>query len=121
MIDAGFDINTKDEKGAKVGVRDKAKQTPLAMLFDAVDRDENTQFEILRLFISKGADVNIVDDEKYTLLMGAAGNDDLETVKMLLDAGANPNARDEDGETAIDKTDSEEIKRLLISYGAKIN
>jgi ankyrin repeat protein len=43
----------------------------------------------------------------------------LEIVKLLLEAGANPNLKDDDGETAMMKTDSEEIKNLLKQYGAK--
>lgn len=141
-IEAGFDVNAKDEagqtalhaavrygnleivrflieKGAKVNIKDKSRRTALAMIFDASDIKEADGREIVRLLAAKGADLNVRDDEGSTLLMAAAEDDNLEGVKMLLELGADPNARDEDGETAFDKTDSEEIRRLLIRYGAR--
>ena len=78
------------------------------------------QVEILNYLIQKGADVNVqTKSEKSSVLMFACDDNNLEIVKMLLEAGANPNLKDEDGETALQKTDSEEIKQLLKQYGAK--
>lgn len=142
LIFSGFDVNTKDksnrtalhiavenenlelvrfliEHGAKVNVKNKDKLTPIMMLEESFGNDEKTTIEILRLLISKGVDVNLQNDNKETLLIMACFDDDIEAAKILLAAGANPNLKDEDGETALQKTKSEEIKRLLISYGAK--
>lgn len=143
QINSGFDINTKDEsgttalhvavqhgnleivrflleKGAKVSVKDKAKRQPLAMIFDSFEDDEAIKREIVRLLVSKGADINVRNnDSDATLLISAAEDDDIETVKFLLELGANPNLKDETGETAMRKTDSDEIKQLLKRYGAR--
>lgn len=139
LIDTGFNVNTKNkdnltalhvavehgnleivrlllEKGANVNIKNKEKLTPIWMIDT---EDEKTAIEIFRLLISKGADVNVPNEDKETLLMLACENDSIEAAKILLAAGANPNLKDEDGETAMDKTDSDEIKRLLISYGAR--
>ncbi|MBK9155404.1 MAG: ankyrin repeat domain-containing protein [Chloracidobacterium sp.] len=104
-------------KNAKVNARNAAKLTPI-WLVNEID-DEATALEILRLLISKNADVNVRNEDQETLLMLAAEDDDVECVKLLLDAGADPNARDADGETALGRADSPEVKRLLLSFGAK--
>lgn len=51
--------------------------------------------------------------------MFACDDENFEIVKMLLEAGANPNLKDEDEESALQKADSEEIKQILKQYGAK--
>ncbi len=144
QINSGFDVDTKDkggetalhvavqhgnleiirfllEKGAKVSIKDKAKRAPLAMVFDSFEDDEATTREIIHLLVSKGADIDVRndDDGSHTLLMSAAEDDNLEGVKFLLELGANPNLKDEDGETTLQKTDSDEIKQLLKRYGAR--
>ncbi len=144
LINSGYDTSAKDsngqtalhvavehgnleivrillEKGARVNAKTKAKQTPILMFEESFgDGDEEkSNIEILRLLIAKGADVNVQNEAKQTILMMACFDDNLEAVKLLLEAGANPNLKDEDGETAIDKTGSEEIKQLLKQRGAK--
>lgn len=140
-INAGFSVNTKNSdgktalhfavengnlkivnfllaKGAKVNAKDRFGRTPLVMIDSD---DEENGFEILHLLIAKGADVNIQDkyENNVTLLMNVCEDNNFELAKILLEAGANPNLKDEDGETALQKTKSEEIKKLLKKYGAK--
>ena len=45
--------------------------------------------------------------------MSAAGNGKIEVVKELLKAGANKKLKSNDGQTAYDMADKEEIKALL--------
>lgn len=103
--------------GANVNAKDKLGRTPILML----ESDDEETVEILKLFIAKGADLNVQDkdNENTTLLMNVCEEDNYEAVKLLLEAGANPNLKDEDGKTALQKTTSEEIKKLLKKYGAK--
>lgn len=145
LVNSGFDVKTKNErgetalhvavqhgnleivrflleKGAKVSVKDKQKRAPLAMIFDSFgDDDKAAAREIIRLLVSNGANIDVRndDDGDATLLMSAAEDDDVEAVRFLLELGANPNLKDEDGETAMRKTDSDEIRRLLKRYGAR--
>ncbi len=141
LIISGFNVNTKDknnqtalhvavehgnleiikfllERGAKVNLKSKHNRTPLLMI-DEFSEDEEILIEIVNLLIAKGADVNIRDKSKKTALMLVCYEENFEAAKILLEAGANPHLKDEDGETALQKTDSDEIKQLLISYGAK--
>ncbi len=106
------------DSGANINAKDKLGRTPLLTLGG---EDEIETEKILRFLIEKGADVNIQnkDEDNQTLLMSACDNDKLEIVKLLLEAGANPNLKDAEGETAMMKTTSEEIKALLKKYGAK--
>ena len=91
------------------------------MLRDNLEDDNKTVLEIFCLLIAKGSNINAQNEEKETILMMACSGENLEAVKILLTAGAKPNLKDGDGETAMQKTDSEEIKRFLIIYGAREN
>lgn len=62
---------------------------------------------------------DIVQGDNMTFLMEAAWNKDYETVKTLLELGANINAKDDNGMTALDyarQEQAEDIVELLTSY-----
>lgn len=140
LINSGFNVNTKDdhnetalhvavehknleivrlliEKGANVNAQTKGKVTPILRL-DNYFEDKEAALEILCLLILKGAKVN-ANPDKETPLMTACMENNIEAATVLLEAGANPNLKDEDGETALQKTNSDEIKQLLRKYGAR--
>ena len=131
--------------GAKINSKNAEKQTPLMLLDDdaapelvylllshgakinLADKQGNTALilaagyakpEVLQALISAGANVNAVNKQGRTALMTAADNGDLENVKFLLGAGANAQMVDKEGETALTATGSEEVKQMLIAYGA---
>ena len=72
LIDAGADINAKDEAGS----------TALMVA------SEYGRTEIVKLLIAAGADVNIKNELGWTALMWASRWGRKETVKLLIDAGA---------------------------------
>lgn len=131
--------------GAKINSKNSEKQTPLMMLDDdaapelvnllishgakinLIDKQGNTALmlvaeyvkpEVLQALISAGANVNVVNKKGRTALMAAADGGDLESVKLLLGAGANAQIVDKEGETALSATGSEEVKQMLLAYGA---
>jgi len=59
--------------------------------------------EIVRLLIDKGADVNLLDKNGETALMGAAGAGHTEIVKVLIDKKANVDTKNNNGVTALIK------------------
>lgn len=84
--------------------------------------------------LTKGADVNTSDALGQTPLMWAAKRWDAELVELFLKHGANPNAKDEEGETAFAwglyvpstysgelRYDQEKTLRALIKGGADVN
>ncbi|MHC4777564.1 MAG: ankyrin repeat domain-containing protein [Planctomycetota bacterium] len=81
------------EKGADLEARDEDGETPL---IHAAGYDEP---ECVRLLLEKGADVNGLNSEdQQTALMVT---DDLEVVNILIAAGAQIDARDDCGQTAL--------------------
>ena len=84
--------------------------------------------EVVRMLIAAGANVNVEDfyySERHTPLMMVAGGVqmDLPTLRMLLDAGANPNYSVQ-GSTAINIAtgcNHEAAVRLLLQHGAEVN
>ncbi|HEX7722781.1 MAG TPA: ankyrin repeat domain-containing protein, partial [Pyrinomonadaceae bacterium] len=63
-----------------------------------------------------GADVNAVDGDGWTALMRA---NDVENVRILLNAGADMTLKNKDGKTALTlSAEQEDIAKLLRSRGA---
>lgn len=74
---------------------------------------------ILELLIKKGININEGDYDKRTPLHVASAANQLETVRVLLDHGANVNPFDRWGSTPLNDAENKEIEALLISKGAK--
>jgi ankyrin repeat protein len=104
---AGGDINLKDRHGA----------TPL-MYAAAVGSPE-----AVKMLLAAGADAKIKNAFEATSLTWAAAN--LEKVRLLVEAGADVNARSKQGMTpllvAASTAGSIDIVRYLIAHGAKLN
>ncbi len=80
--------------------------------------------DILRLLVSAGADVEVVDDRRRTPLHVAARLGHRKCVLALIEAGAQLDAQDQDGQTplvgAIDR-ERDSIARALIAAGADVS
>ncbi|CAL8069547.1 unnamed protein product [Orchesella dallaii] len=58
------------------------------------------------------------------MLLEAAGRNDVEEVRLLLESGVNPDVANEDGLTALHQCcidDNEEMMKILLDYGANVN
>ena len=78
----------------------------------------------VRRGLSKGADVNAVDSDGFTVLHLAVANNHKNIVELLVAKGADINAKDDDGFTPLHWTaikGHKEIVELLIDNGANVN
>jgi len=74
--------------------------------------------------LAKGANVHAVDANGITALQAAASSADLDSVRLLLDHGADPNTHAGNGFTALMNAASSgniEMVRLLIARKADVN
>lgn len=87
LVRAGADVDTIDSRGV----------TPLMRLAAYADHT------LVKVVIDAGASVSVRDAEGLTALMYAARDSrDVETLNLLLDAGARPEDKDKAGRTALD-------------------
>ena len=81
----------------------------------------NGYFEIVKIFIEYGADINIKGIRDRTPLIEATLEEHIEIVKYLLENGADPNLQDDIGETALMYSRNIEITKILLNNGANPN
>ena len=68
----------------------------------------------IRRLHSLGGDVNTrIDDGGWTALMAASANDNLDCVVWLLQNGADPKIKNEDGDTACNLAKSSQVRQVL--------
>jgi ankyrin repeat protein len=118
-------VNTLLTFGSSTGFRDDQGQTML-MLAAA-----SGVLTVVDQVLKEHPNVNAKDKNGRTALMAASrGNDSTKSpeidrawvVRILLEAGADPNIRDEDGNTAlIDATEDSKVVLVLLQGGANIN
>ena len=113
-------------QGARNGVTQKAqddtvclKRADLKLIAAALNSDTAT----MEAAIKSGADVNVaVEGLGPSIVVASLGN--YSGVQLLLDRGANINAEDSEGYTALinaSVTNSPDMVRLLLSKGANVN
>ena len=86
--------------------------------FCCVGYDSHTVLEKIQLLVKNGAQVNENKDGDTPLMMAVAHNRK-ETVRLLLENGADPNLKDNEGRSAIFYSGDIEMKKLLREFGAK--
>jgi uncharacterized protein len=107
-------------KGANPNALDDRTNTPL---MNAITPHIRDRMEMIGILVSYGADVNVLRvDGGFTALMMAGQIRDYEICKFLLEHGADPNAKKDEGTTALMmSTRNESVCELLLGYGAKAN
>jgi uncharacterized protein len=76
-------------------------------------RQAQVALEIARALIAKGADVNTVQHGGWTALHAAALHGNLPLVRLLLDAGAKPGAKNETGQTPAGLAKTKNNKQVI--------
>ncbi len=111
LLELGVDVNARSERG-------------YTALMRAVDA--NCDVEIVRMLLYAGANVTHTDFLNQNALFFACENESVEIAKLLIDAGSNLNAREDDYAYSIlhsclsDKC-GHEIVKLLVEAGANVN
>jgi len=106
LLDAGADINARDNKG-----------------LSAVDyAAQYKKLEVMAALSKAGAQVSYTGDSAKDIIMAALSADQ-EKVRSLLEAGENPNAKSSDGKTLLEYSVENKwpsIVELLVKKGADI-
>lgn len=89
-------------------------ETPLIMAV------KNKQTEMVEFLLSRGADVNAQNKKGDTALMSASTSSDFDLMKILLDHHADPNIRSNDEQTALITCFKREGIKMLLDAGADI-
>ena len=150
LLDKGANVNLADEGGntaltAAAGRRGPENAAIVKLLIERganihanndvaiIDAAREAEPEVVRLLLAKGAPVNVRHKDRYsnTVLMEASSGGSVENVRLLLEAGADLKATNEDGQTALMKavrldhryapSQRLPIIELLLSKGADIN
>jgi ankyrin repeat protein len=99
LLESGADINAKNGNG------DTALMYVLNM---------NPDQEVVNLLVNKTKDLNVKGDEGDTALIRAAKQGNKDTVRLLIEKGADPTAEDANGKLASECTTDGEISAMLI-------
>ncbi|XP_071082665.1 putative ankyrin repeat protein RF_0381 [Haliotis cracherodii] len=103
--------------GCKKDLRDDLGRPPLFYSMSCSNED------MLHLLLRSGCDINLgTKDTNYTILHEAVAKGKLDIVKVLLEAGANPNSYEVNQRlTPSFFTTRQDIHELLVKYGSNIN
>lgn len=87
------------EKDAKINITDSYNKTAL---FYAIESENGENTNIISMLIHNGGDVNHANKSQETPLIVAVERGHLDTVKLLLEAGANPKVLLKGGEALVE-------------------
>ena len=108
LLEAGADPNSK------VGSSGQINFTALGNITrQTLHSKTEEDYQIIEMFLSHGANTNLVPKTGTTPLMQAAYKGDVRLVKLFLEHGANPNLKDKQGKTALDMAKNKNYQEVI--------
>jgi len=105
--------------GAEINATNSCGETPLMKIVDA--GEDHNHRQAFHLLLERHADISIHDNLGRTALMRASAYGQREYAELLLKAGADPNARDKQLNSALHAAFTADVVHLLKGAGADIN
>jgi len=108
LLEAGADPNSK------VGSSGQINSTALGNITrQTLHSKTEEDYQIIEMFLSHGANTNLVPKTETTPLMQAAYKGDVRLVKLFLEYGADPNLKDKQGKTALDMAKNKNYQEVI--------
>jgi ankyrin repeat protein len=107
------------DAGANMEAKNHPQETALT---SAASSPNQGAFEVVKLLLKRGSEVNVKSKNGWTPLMVACRMDRKEIVILLLEAGAEVNVRSEAGDTPLGiakRLGYREVTELLKAHGAE--
>jgi ankyrin repeat protein len=114
------------ERGANVDAKNMDGLTPLIMTIRGrvpygAEVNAKDRTDILKPLIEHGANVHTKGRDGFTPLIIAIGHRQVNSIKLLIEKGADVNAKDDHGNTVLMAASQAETIKLLIEKGADVN
>ena len=107
LLDRGAEVNAREKKFGQTALMWAAGHADTTPAARAV--------ETIKLLLARGAKLDLVDDRGRDALMIASSLNHVDAARALREAGANADARDKMGKSALDLAPSEEMRTALKS------
>lgn len=123
FIEKGCDINARDKNGETVLILAARGENTVSEDFVA-GKKSTASVEMMKLLVSKSADVDVKNNDGITALMETACTNSYEGTRLLVAKGADVNASEHSGATVLMfavNGGSRQVVKDLIERGADVN
>lgn len=116
-VEHGFNVNKKTNRGCDI-------LGQVCAMNDIMVPSQQDRYEAIKYLVEKGADVNYQPDhdiwlDKYLPLCWVASRNDVASLKLLLEHGADPHKKNREGKTALDcaiDANARDCIKILMAY-----
>src|SRR5439155_522999 len=120
LLAAGADVNSRGAVLNDYTQGPPRRDLAPPLVYAAFAGVQDEMKAILELLLLNKADVNAQDEFAKSGLSWAVERGNAKTVKLLLENGADPNIKNEDGDTPLHLCKSKEIAELLLAKNADV-
>ena len=126
LLSKGANVNTLDNDGnsALINIIKNLKLYDIYYYFDEMTPEVPSVLPVVKLFIEKGVNIDIVNNEGNNAFIYAAKNNCVDVLEFLIEKGTNIRFKNNEGQNALLISTDEgnyEASKLLIEKGLKVN